>query len=153
MMSETRAQERFSILCVKAVDDLLDAQEKEEFNHFLEESMDLRQEYEAMKKIKAITREMEFRTPSDSVWDHYWTGVYNRIERGIGWLLFSFGAIILMTWGAFKLVESVFMDDHLTGVVKLGILLLTLGLSILIVSVVRERCFMSKRDPYREIIR
>ncbi|MBN2105019.1 hypothetical protein JW835_13340 [bacterium] len=153
-MSETRArQKRFEILCMKALDDILENGEKKEFEALTHESLEYKQEYEAMKKIREITKTMEFSTPSDAIWDKYWTGIYNRIERGIGWLIFTLGAVILCTWGAFRFIESIISDDHVTVVVKIGVLLFSLGLSILVVSVVRERCFIKKRDPYREIKR
>lgn len=153
-MSETRAaQQRFEILCMKALDDVLNDQEKNEFEALIQASPEYRQEFEAMNKIHEITQTMQFRTPSDVIWDQYTTGVYNRIERGIGWLIFSFGAVILATWGVFRMIESIFSNDHITLIVKMGILLLSLGVSILVVSVVRERCFMRNKDPYREIRR
>jgi len=153
-MSETRArQERFEILCMKALDEIITKEEKEEFDTMIQPSLEYKQEFEAMKKVREITRTMRFSTPSDAIWDQYWTGIYNRIERGIGWLVFTLGAVILFTWGVFRIIESIISNDHITLIIKLGVLFLSLGLSILVVSVVRERFFMNRRDPYREIKR
>jgi hypothetical protein len=154
MMSETRAkQKRFEELCVKALDQACDAQEIREFEIMLQGSLEYKKEYEAMKKVREVTREMQFSTPSDAVWDHYWTDVYHKIERGIGWIIFTIGGVILATWGLFRLVESIIADPNLTLIVKIGVLLFSLGFSILIISLIREHCFMSNHDPYKEIRR
>ena len=74
MMSETRAkQKRFEELCVKAIDQACNPQEIREFEILLQESLEYKREYEAMKKIREVTREMQFSTPSDATWDRYWT--------------------------------------------------------------------------------
>ena len=146
-------QERFELLLMKALDDVLADHELTEFNKLLEKSPSYKQEHEAMKKIREITKEMSFRTPSDVVWDMYWSGIYNRIERGIGWLACSVGAIILLTYGLLRFVESVIFDTKLALFVKIGILMIAGGLSTLLVSVIRERFFMFKKDPYKEIKR
>lgn len=154
MMAETRAQkERFEILLMKALDEEIDNKEEIEFEKLLEGSLEYKQEYEAMKKVRDITREMQFWTPSDALWEKYWTGVYNRMERGFGWLACSIGAVILLTYGAFQMIDSIISNTHLTLIVKLGILLVAGGLSTLLVSVIRERFFTFKRDPYKEIKR
>ncbi|MBN1781694.1 hypothetical protein JW948_11250 [bacterium] len=153
-MAETRAQqENFQILLMKALDHELNEKDSAEFEKMLEASLDYKQEYEAMKKVRNITREMHFCTPTDAVWDRYWTGVYNCLERGIGWIIFSIGAVILLTYGAFRFVESVIANTHLTIILKAGILLVLGGLFTLLVSVIREKFFLFKRDPYKEIQR
>jgi len=153
-MSETRAQQAaFEMLCMKALDDELNTEEKNEFNRLIQESLEFRQEYEAMKKVREITREMQFGTPSDAVWDNYWTCIYNRIERGIGWIILTAGVVLLSTWGTFQLISSLIFNQHVALIVKAGVLLVILGFFILAVSAIRERCFMGRRDPYKEIKR
>ena len=91
--------------------------------------------------------------PPPEVWDNYWINVYNKFERGIGWLIFSIGAVILLTYGGFKFVESVINDPGLAFAVKFGIFLAIGGLAVLFVSVAREKFFTRRHDPYKEIVR
>ena len=96
---------------------------------------------------------MKFKSPPPEVWDTYWQGVYNRLERGFAWILFSIGSVILLTYGGFKAVETIVADPNLATIVKIGLLLVIGGLAALFVSVAREKLFTFRKDPYKEIQR
>lgn len=83
----------------------------------------------------------------------YWSVVYNRLERGTGWILTSIGAIILLFYGAWRWLQSLIKDPYLVLVVKIGILTLAGGLIILLISVIRERIFTYKKERYKEVVR
>jgi hypothetical protein len=145
--------ERFQLLLMGAIDNELTPEQWAEFQHLLSQDRARAEEWKRYQQLKEVTHAMKFKSPSNEVWDNYWTRVYNRIERGIGWIIFSIGAIILLTYGIFKAVESLIADPKLEGIVKVGIIAVILGLVILIVSVVREKFFIQKSDPYKEIQR
>ncbi|MBN1998075.1 hypothetical protein JW935_11015 [candidate division KSB1 bacterium] len=147
------SEQRFHILLMGAIDGELDQQEFAEFEQLLSENANFQEEYKEYKKLKEVTQKMQFKPPSPEVWDNYWTGIYNRLERGIGWIFFSIGCIILLMFGGYKLVESIIADPNLSPVVKAGILFLIAGLAVLLVSVVREKLTIYKSDPYKEIKR
>ena len=96
---------------------------------------------------------MMYNKPPEEVWDRYWTTVYNRVERGIGWILISIGAVVVTTYGAWKWIEAIWGESELPLFVRLAILTLAAGLLVLAISVVREKLFTYKRDPYKEIER
>ena len=97
---------------------------------------------------------IKFTEPTDEQLQRYWSGVYNRLERGIGWILFSVGSILLLCYGAFKLIESVITDPKVAWVVKIGVVALAFGVVILFVSLLRERLAVRKKDKYsREVER
>lgn len=146
-------RERFQVLLTKAVDGELDAAEQEEFDHFLSDYPQCRREWQEHKELKEVTKKMRFKAPPDTVWDNYWVNVYNRLERRLAWILFSIGAMILLTYGGFKAIENLIADSHLTGVVKLGLVLVIGGGAILLVSVFREKIVMTRHDPYKEVRR
>ena len=152
-MSITADREKFQALMMRALDGELSAEQQREFERLLSDDKKLRTEFEKYKKLKEATSTMQFKSPPPEVWDNYWMQVYNRVERGIGWLVFSIGAIILLTYAGFTLVESVINDPGLAIIVKVGILLSVGGLAILFVSVAREKLFTRRHDPYREIQR
>lgn len=145
--------ERFQLLLMGAIDNELTPEEWAEFQQLLSQDRARADEWKRYQQLKEVTQAMKFKSPSQEIWDNYWTRVYNRIERGIGWIIFSIGAIILLTYGIFKAVESLIADPKLEGIVKVGIIAVILGLVILIVSVVREKFFIQKSDPYKEIQR
>lgn len=146
-------QEQFQLLLMKALDEELSADEQVEFARFIDEIPVCREEWQQHKNLKEVTKTMKLKTPTLEVWDNYWLKVYNRLERGIAWLLFTIGSVILLTYGGFKAVEAIIADPGLAGIVKAGIILVLGGLVILLVSVLREKFFVRKTDPYKEVQR
>jgi hypothetical protein len=58
-----------------------------------------------------------------------------------------------LTYFGFLLVETVLKSEDLVLIVKIGILCLIGGLATLLVSVIREKFFVYRTDPYKEIRR
>lgn len=96
---------------------------------------------------------LKIKSPAPEVWDDYWSGVYNRMERGVAWLLVSIGAVLLLAWGAVEAASAVWADSELPWFIKLAIATLSGGLLLLLYSVIRERWFMAKTDKYKGVIR
>ncbi len=152
-MTKSVDRERFEMLMMGAIDNELNTEEQQEFERLLAQNKAWQLEYEKYKNLKEVTGTMQLTSPSPEVWDQYWLTIYNRIERGIGWLIFSVGAVILLTYFGFQFVEAIINEPHLAVIAKIGILLTIGGLAVLFVSVVRERLFTRKFDPYKEIKR
>jgi len=148
-----KERERFNLLLMKALDGELSGEEKTEFEQFVERSDQCRDELNKYSKLKEVVMSISFKDPPDEVWDGYWMDVYNRIERGVGWILLSIGCIILVTYGAFHIVESIIRDPGLGLFVKGAIIAAIAGFVILFISTARERLFVRKRDKYREVKR
>ena len=110
-------------------------------------------ELEEFQKLKAITDEVTLVEPEDRIWQDYWNGIYNRIERGIGWIIFSISAILLAIYGGFRLIETIITDATTGMLLKIGLLALIAGLAILFVSVLRERIYFWQRDRYKDVRR
>ena len=151
--NKTRDQERFQQLLMGALDNELPSDELLEFNVLVRQYPDFKTELEQYRHLKEVTQSMKFKSPKQEVWDSYWMKVYNRIERGIAWIIFSVGAVILITYGLFKAVEAIIADPQLELIIKIGIIAVLAGMVILFVSVIREKLFVRKSDPYKEIER
>lgn len=145
--------DRFQILLMGAIDRELTEQDRTEFEFMIQNNSEFNKEYEQYKKLKEVTNSMKFKSPPAEVWDKYWLGIYNRIERGIGWIIFSIGFILLSSYAIYKFIMSLITDPNLDSFVKFGVLTLVTGLVILIVSVFREKLTMRHSDPYKEIQR
>ena len=156
-MNESHGSERelgrASRLMMAALDGELAGNERREWEALLRQNSELREEWERMSRLKEVTDTMELNSPPDEVWDKYQTGVFQRLERGIGWILLSVGATVLLTWGAWEWVQTLIADDEVPGFVRWAILALVAGLMVLLVSVVRERLFVHKREPYKDVVR
>ena len=145
--------ERARRLMMAALDGEISPEEQRELDGMLETKSEIREEWEEMNRVKEVTSAMAFREPPEEVWGEYWTSVYNRTERGIGWLLLSLGSIVLLGYGVWKWVEAIFQTEDLPLFLRVAILGVAFGLSVLVVSVIREKLFTKKHDPYKEVQR
>ncbi len=127
--------------------------EQQKFQHQLNEDNDLRAEWERQTKLKATTSEFQIRTPPDEMWEEYMNSVYRRVERGIGWILLSLGAVVLISYGLWQGVQELLGEVTVPWFVKGGVVAILVGMVVLIVSVVREKFFVFKDDPYRKVQR
>ena len=135
------------------LDNELSDEQKNRFEEHLAGCPDCAGELKEFQKLKAITDEVTLVEPEDRIWQDYWSGVYNRIERSIGWIIFSVSAILLAIYGGFKLIEEIVTDATVGMLLKLGLLALIIGLAILFVSVLRERIYFWSKDRYRNVRR
>jgi len=140
-------------LMMAYLDDELDDEQKRAFEAHLASCSDCAKDLEEFKKLKRMTDCVALAEPEDRVWDEYWNRLYNRIERGTGWILFSVAAIALLIYGGFELVETIIEDRAVGVLAKIGVLALIGGLAILFVSVLRERLYFWGRDRYKDVRR
>ncbi len=154
MKTLTKEQrQNFEMLLVKAVDDVLTKSEKIEFDAFVQNFEECRDEWREHQKLKEVTNAMKLKNPSSEIWDGYWMGIYNRIERGIAWISLSVGSIILITYTLFQFVKAAIQGIEKHPVIITAVLLVLLGFTILMVSIIREKISMRKTDPYKEVKR
>lgn len=135
------------------LDEELSDEQKRRFQEHLAGCPECAGELEEFKKLKAITDEVTLMDPEDRLWQDYWGGIYNRIERGVGWIVFSVAAILLTIYGGFRAIEEIIRDPHVELIFKMGLLVLLAGLAILFVSVLRERIYFWKKDRYKDVRR
>jgi len=135
------------------LDDELDGEQKRRFEEHLAGCPECAGELKEFRRLKAITDEVTLAEPEDRLWQDYWGGIYNRIERGVGWTVFSIAAILMIIYGGVRAIEQIIRDPHVELVFKVGLLALLAGLAILFVSVLRERIYFWKRDRYKDVRR
>lgn len=119
----------------------------------LSECRKCKAEFDSFTRLKEVTDKVKLADLKEDIWAGYWKGVYRRIERGAGWFFLSIGAIILGALGAFQFFKSLFQDPTVSIVVKIGVGALSLGVIVLVVSIIRERVFAYKHERYKEIER
>lgn len=146
-------RERARHLMMAALDREIGAGEKAELDMLLSQHTELRAEWQRLIRLKEVTGTMSYRKPPEEVWSHYWTSVYNRFERGMGWMLVSIGVVVLISWGIWEALGEMMADAELPLFVKLAILAVVGGGAFLTVSVLREKLFTRSRDSYKEVQR
>lgn len=129
----------------------LDGELKREVEEHLAGCPECKREFEEMSKLEEVMRNVRLKSPPVEVWQTYWLSVYNRLERRIGWILLSLGAMILLFFGGYKAVEGIIRDVTISPLLKAGILISLAGTVVLLVSLIREQFFVRKRERYKEI--
>lgn len=134
-------------------DNQLSEDQKRMIEDHVRQCEECRRELEEMGQFEEVMQKMELKQPPEEIWQVYWTSVYNRLERRIGWILLSIGAIIMLFFGGYKAIEGIIEDPTTPLIFKVGILAALGGLAILLVSIGRERIFVRKRERYKEVVK
>jgi anti-sigma factor RsiW len=140
--------EQFKLTMMAYIDGELSDEQRALFEEHLETCESCRTELDSYQGLERELSEMTFADPTDQELETYWQGVYNRIERGAAWVLVSIGVIFLLSFGAFKLIESFIASGEVALALKIGVVCLIFGLVVLLVSVVRERLTICRTDRY-----
>ncbi len=135
------------------LDDELDPEERRAFEEQLARDPELAAEVDATRKLKSMIGGMRLRELPDKAWDDYRERTYNRVERRVAWILVSIGAMVLVGYGLYEFVVWLASGAELAWWIRVAIGAVCVGAAVLFVSVARERLFMWKRDPYKEVKR
>ena len=141
------------VLMMAYLDDELDEQQRKAFEEHLASCPACAREMKEFTKLKQVTDSVTLVEPEDRLWEQYWGGVYNRVERNVGWTLFSVAGILLVIYAGFKAIEDLVRDPAVGLLLKIGLLVLIAGLAILFVSILRERIYFWSKDRYKDVRR
>lgn len=128
-------------------------EQQQEIHRWIQADPSLQQEYESLKQLRGLTMKTALKQPPPELWDSYWLGVYRRMERGLGWILFSMGAIVLSAFALWEFSQQWLSDSAIPVWVRISGVSMVLGLVILLVSVIREKVFLYKNERYKDIQR
>lgn len=135
------------------LDGELDDEQRRQFETHLSQCEACTKALKEFNGLKRLTDSMSLSEPEDRIWQQYWDHVYNRVERGVGWMIFSISALLLTLYGGFKLIETLLTDSQVALFCKVCLVFLVIGIAILFVSILRERLFFWKSDRYRDVRR
>ncbi len=130
----------------------LDAADRALVESWLEADPRAREELARLVRLKAFTDHLALRQAPSEAWDEFRERATPSRERGLGWLLLWLGVVLV---GGFVLlrVGALLLAASLPIVLRLGLLLAAAGLVVLLISALRERLFVRKRDRYDDVIR
>ena len=143
-----RECENIKPLMSGVLDNELDAEQTALLQEHIENCDTCRTEFEEMKTFISTTSQLRIESPPEEVWDTFLDGVYNRLERKTGWLVFIVGAIILTGLGLYFFI----MEPWASALEKLAVAVPVIGLIIVFISVLRQRLHTSKTDRYSKEI-
>jgi anti-sigma factor (TIGR02949 family) len=113
----------------------------------LESCADCRKSYEDMAALRQAVGRLSFGEMSPQQWRKMMNDVTVRSSRGLGWLLYVAGLVILVGFGAYEFVN----DDTVPAIVKTGMVGVVIGLVLLFISVARQRLITRKTDRYKDV--
>jgi len=145
--------EEMSLRIMALLDGELEDDQISEVKEHLEICEKCADDYASIKKVKEVTEKMKFKKLPEFYWDDYWNHIYNRIERGLSWLLLSMGAIIILSFVGWEFLDKLIADQQIHPLLKGGIFIFIVGIIILIVSILREKLMVRRVDKYREVER
>jgi anti-sigma factor RsiW len=131
------------------LDNELDQNKTERMEAHLEQCESCRTEFEEMTLLVSASSSLSVELPPDEVWDQFMLNVYNRTERQIGWIAFITGTFALLAWGIFEMIVL----DWATPLVKSATGIALIGITILFISILRQRLAIRKSDRYSQHIR
>lgn len=141
------------ILISGKLDGELTPEQENELNKHLESCPVCRKEYEELLQLKEVTADMRFTDLPDRFWAGYWNDIYNRLERGIGWIFVSIGAMIILGFIGWEFLNGFLLDTAQPLLLRFGVGIGIIGLIVLLISVLRERLFARKHERYEEVER
>jgi len=113
----------------------------------------LLREFEHMKALKILTAQQRPDDLPPEKGDQYWQGGYPRLERGLGWILMSLGALVLLMYGSWEVAREWILSPDIPLWIKAAGISFCTGLAILLISVIREKLFLHKQERYKDIQR
>jgi ferric-dicitrate binding protein FerR (iron transport regulator) len=141
--------EHFQILMMGFLDGELSESQEQELREHLARDPDAGKELAQYRKLGDLAQQVRLKEPQDYEWDRFWQGLYNRMERRIGWLLSMAGLLMLMLTGLIWLWNT----SLLALGWKIGLGATLAGLCLLFLSVLRGRLRTLPYDRYREVQR
>jgi predicted anti-sigma-YlaC factor YlaD len=133
------------------IDGELGAEDRKLVEDHLAECPGCAREHQEMTKFEEVMDKMTIKEPPKEAWKTYTESVYNRMERRIGWILVSIGAMIILFFAGHEILRGVLRDPTIPTLLKGGILAALAGVIILLVSLIRERIFVNRSERYKEI--
>jgi ferric-dicitrate binding protein FerR (iron transport regulator) len=143
--------ERMRNLMMAALDGEIAKRDRRELDAAIEASDDLEGEWDRLQRLKEVTGTMRLESPPDRIWQDYWSSVYSRMERGVAWIFLTVGAVVLVSWSVWQAVDEIFQSSDAPWFLKVGTVSLIVGTVILLVSVIREKVFVNRRNPYKDV--
>ena len=149
----THNPERIRQMMMASIDGEISSADEAELKRILLGDPKRAGEYEQLKNLKMMTSQTKLKAPAPELWDNFNRRVFTKIERGIGWILFTIGAVVLLFYGAWAALSELLTDPELAWWLKSAIVAAVAGAIMLFVSLIRERIYLNKHERYKDVIR
>ena len=129
------------------LDGELTQQERQKVTVHLRDCDACRRVHEDFARMRDDIKHLVFPEPTDDEWRNVMGGFAFKTTRGLAWLLWVGGAVVLVAYGLYELIR----DPSINVIEHVGILALILGSVLLFVTVLIERIGSYKADRYKDV--
>lgn len=141
-------ESEWTVRAMAYIDGEMPEDEVRRFEAFLGAHPDIAREVRTMQAVRGLASQAMPPSPPPEYWDEFPRGVWGRIHRGLGWLFYLAGALILLAYAAYA-----FLTSTAAGWIKIGVLAFGLGFLLLLLSVLRQRLREARTDRYSSEVR
>ena len=142
-----------SKLLMGYLDGELSPDEEKRIEEHITECKECTEDLERYKKLNDIVKPMDFVTLEDKLMENYWSKGYRKIERNLA-LFFLFAGLSTLTgFGIMQIVIKVWNFAGIPLLIKISIFAALAGAGALLLSILREKLFLSKKQRYSDIRR
>jgi predicted anti-sigma-YlaC factor YlaD len=106
-----------------------------------------RRVYEDFARMREDIKGLSFPEPSEDEWRAVMGGLAFKTTRGIAWLLWVGGAVVLLAYGLYEVIR----DPSINVIEHVGIMALIVGSVLLFLTVLAERISALRTDKYKDI--
>lgn len=131
------------------LDGELPQQERQRVERLLDQSAAWREAYDDLSRLRSQIGQLSSPQPSDNEWSLTMTRMTVNTSRGIGWLLWGGGLLVLILYGLYEFLRN----PTIAAIERVGVLAVVLGVVFMFISVIIERIRDFPRDRYRDIQR
>jgi len=135
------------------LDDELSPDETKRIEAHLSECKECAEELERYKKLNDIVQPLDFVTIEDKLMENYWSKGVRKIERNLAMFFLFAGLSILTGFGIVQIVIKVWYAADIPLLIKISIFVSLAGGAALLLSILREKLFLSKKQRYSNIRR
>ena len=143
--------ERAKTLLMGLIDNELSEADRAVVHEHLAACGGCRHEEAEFRRLADVTSRLTFREPTHAEWRQWCRETRNRLERGIGFGLLSFGMLTLGLYGLWELLSGFLMDSERSPALRVGVGAASAGALVVAASVVRERIRLYRTDRYEEV--
>jgi predicted anti-sigma-YlaC factor YlaD len=103
--------------------------------------------FEELSRLRNAVGQLHFGQLSHENWSEMMNDATIRTSRGAGWILYVVGILLLCGYAGYCFA----VDPAVDALVKSGVGAVVLGVSLLFISVLRERLLTRKTDKYEDV--
>ena len=142
-----------NMLLMGYLDGELSPDEEKRIEKHLTECKECTEELERYKKLNDIVQPMDFVTLEDKLMENYWSKGYRKIERNLA-VFFLFASLSILTgFGIMQIVIKIWNSAVIPLPIKFSIFAVLTGGTALLLSILREKLFLRKKQRYSDIRR